>query len=123
MSLADDILAINDHTPTPVEAWGKQMVILPMSGTDRDSYDMERYAALKDGKTPESFRAKYIVRCLFLPDPVDGKYVRVFTNEQAEELGRKRDNGFVDEIVRLWQIATGISKTGEGAVEQAAKNS
>ena len=113
MSLADEILAVNDRPGVEAQAWGKTLRIVPMSGIDRDSFDV----ALHDAGGREkmhNWRAQFLVRCLY---DLEGN--RVFTNEQAEALGQKH----AETIRRLFDIATNENETGPVAVEEAAKNS
>ncbi len=111
MSLADEILSVNDRQGVEVQAWGKTLRVVPMSGIDRDSYDLARHRA---NGNMENWRAQFLVRCLF-----DAEGNRIFTDEQAGELGKKHS----DTIKRLFELATEENKTGPGAVEEAAKNS
>ena len=114
MTPAELILQIEDRPRVEVQAWGQTLYMQPMSGTDRDSYDMELHRAKDEKRELENWRARYVVRCLF-----DAQGQRVFTNEQAEALGKKNS----ETIRRLFDLASDASKTGGNALEQEAKNS
>jgi hypothetical protein len=114
MTLAEEILAINDREGTQTTAWGKPILILPMSGTDRDRYDWEMHHASKDEVTPDNWRARYLVRCLFAPN---GE--RIFRDDQADQLGTKN----ATTIQRLFDLAKGVNGKGDNAITDEAKNS
>jgi hypothetical protein len=115
MTTAEQILAFNDRQPVPIEEWGQKLQIVPMSGVDLDSYHVERHRAKEAGQdNMHNWRAKFLVRCIY-----DLQGNRVFSDEQAEQLGHKHGKT----LQRLFDIAEAVNKTGPGAVEAEAKNS
>ena len=114
MSLADEILATDDRPRVPVVAWGRTLYLQPMSGTERDSYDVELHRASEAGERMNNWRAKQLVRSL-----VNERGERIFTDEQAGELGKKNNAT----LRRLFEQTEAINATGPDAVETAAKNS
>jgi len=58
----DAILAANDTKLVPVEIpeWGGTVYVRPMTGAERDSYDMEMVATGK----PENLRGRMAVRTI-----------------------------------------------------------
>ena len=118
-TLADQILATDDRPAREVRAWGQHLWIRPISGTERDAYDVERsqaFEAAQDG-TVGYWRARYLVRCLFDGPGPDAK--RVFSNQQAAALAEKSG----ETIKRLWDVANAVNESGPGAEAAAGKNS
>lgn len=113
MSIADEILAFDDRKSIPVNAWGKELFLVPMSGTDRDAFDLENYQLRQKTGSMPNYTARYLVRCL-----VDAEGNRIFTDAQAESLGAKHSQT----LDRLYKQAEGISQTGKLAVDAAVKN-
>jgi len=114
MTISESILAFPDRQYTPITAWGVTVHLAPMSGTDRDSYDLELHRAKEAGGDLQNWRARFLVRCLF-----DDGGARLFRDDQAPELGLKN----ADTLRRLFELASAVNATGPGAVESAAKNS
>lgn len=111
---ADAILNASD-LPTetvPVPEWKGSVMITTMPGTDRDAWEASITNA--QGKvTAENIRAKLVVRVAV---DVDGK--RIFTDDQAEQLGKKS----AKVLSRLYNVAARLNGLTKEDIEELAKN-
>jgi len=121
--IAELILETDDRPAVAVKEWGLDLWIVPMSGTERDSYDLDLHRAKQAGEDLDNWRSRFLVRCLYADEPTGPngalQRVRIFANEQAADLGAKN----AETIGRLYDIASKVNGTQPGAVEDAAKNS
>jgi|SRR5215831_13025656 len=117
MGLRDDILAAEDRLrlPVPTPEWpaadGK-LYVRTISALERERFS-EAYRGNGDGRV-RNVMARFCVLCL-----CDGDGRAVFTEADAEELGRKAGH-VVDRIFSAAQKLNGI---GAAAAEEALKNS
>lgn len=90
MSLRDELLGLVSLPAKlePVEFFGKSLFVREMSGAERDAYEVEQVDASKAGTGLENFRARLLVRVL-----VDGEGKRIFTDADAESVGKLPANG------------------------------
>lgn len=111
MGLKEDILAFEDRAVKPVKAWGKDLFIKPMSAYDQDAWENER---VKDqDKFRDNFRAKYLVKVL-----VDADGNRIFSDEEAIELGKK----FAPTVNKLFNLAWEMNNLTEEDEKELLKN-
>lgn len=90
MSLRDDILAADDAKVVALEVpeWGRTVHLRVMSGAERDRFEMTTHKDPKSGALAPgamvNLRARFAVLVV-----CDEKGERVFTDQDAEALGRK----------------------------------
>jgi hypothetical protein len=119
---ADGILGEDD---LPIEKvltpeWKSHPVtyIRTMGGIERDAYEVESYELGADGKdytvNRKNVRARLLVRCIS-----DEKGNRLFTDDQAEQLGKKSAK-VLDRLFSVAQRLNGLSKQD---VDELVKNS
>jgi hypothetical protein len=115
MTIAEDILAINDLVPEPIELpeWKMSLWVRGMSGSDRDMYERRQYEQSKTGDLGVDMRAMLVSLAL-----VDESGERVFTDQQVAQLGKKSAVA-LDRVVKVAARLNGMST---GSVELAAKN-
>lgn len=108
----DAILAINDTALTSVEVpeWGGKVYVRPMSGRDRDAYDMEM---VNSGGKIENIRARVAVRVVC---DADGNLL--FKPEDADALGKKSAKA----LDRIYSAMENTSKTTAEGVESLKKD-
>lgn len=116
MSLTrDQILAVDDlpRETVAVPEWGGELIIRGLTGRERDAYEQSliRGRGVVDY---DNARAKLLVRCI-----IDESGERVFTEDDADALGRKA--GAV--LDRLFSVAARLSGLGPGDVEELMGNS
>lgn len=110
------ILAIDDLPREVVEVWGDRLWVRCMTAAERD--DFEAQVMVTKGKDTKlnlkNLRAQLVVRTT-----VDEDGNRLFTDEDAEDVGKKS----ADEIDKLFAVASRLSGFSEKDVEELAKNS
>ena len=101
-----------------IEAWGGDIYVRSMTGTERDKFESSN--VVKDRKTQtydvrmENLRARLVV--LTVCDETGG---RIFTDEDAKEIGRK--NAAV--IAQIYDVAARLSGITKEDIEEITKNS
>lgn len=114
MSLSrDQILASNDFGMEKVNVpeWGGEVYIRVMSVGERDAYENEWVQ--NRGKGVESFRSKFLARCL-----CDEKGERLFSDADIQLLEKKS----AKVMCRLWDKAMAHNSLASSDVEELAKN-
>jgi hypothetical protein len=119
----DGILAVNDVQleKVPVPEWGDEVIIRGLTGEELDAYQASR-RQFRNAGTPQqelifvqdNARASLLVKCL-----VDEHGARLFTDQDAGDLGRK--NGKV--LDRLYDVAARLSGLSEDEQEAMEGNS
>jgi hypothetical protein len=115
----DEILGADDlkTEKVPVPEWGGFVYIRTMTGEERDSFETDFYGAtVKDedeGTTRRNFRAKLVCRCA-----VDESGERIFTDADAEALGRKS----APALDRLWPTAKRLNALTQEDEDELVKN-
>ena len=100
-----------------VEEWGGYVLVRGMSAAARDSYEVEVAELKKQGSAAagrENYRSRLVVRCV-----VDEEGKRVFSNADAELLGRRSARA----VNLVFGVGSRLSGMGRGSVEEAEKNS
>jgi hypothetical protein len=107
----DAILAANDTKLVEVDIpeWGGKVHVRPMTGAERDSYDMEMVATGK----PENLRGRMAVRTI-----CDETGKRLFTDADAEMVGSKCASA----LDRIYAIASKQSRIGDAEVADLKKD-
>ena len=101
-----------------IEAWGGDIYVRSMTGTERDKFESSN--VVKDRKTQtydvrmENLRTRLVV--LTVCDETGG---RIFTDEDAKEIGRK--NAAV--IAQIYDVAARLSGITKEDIEEITKNS
>lgn len=90
MSIRDELLGLVSLPAKlePVEFFGQSLFVREMTGAERDAFEVAQVDANKDGKALDNFRSRLLVRVL-----VDGEGKRIFTDEDAESVGKLPANG------------------------------
>lgn len=112
----DQILGAED-LPTrdvPVPEWGGTVRMRGLTGSERDAYEasVRQFKGDRMVVKLENVRARLVAMCL-----VDEEGQRLFTDQQAKELGRK--SGKI--LDRLFDEAAKLSGLSEEAVEELAE--
>lgn len=123
MSLRDSIFAASSRPsePVTVPAWNLDgLAVRVMSAAERDSLNAESYALKQaaggdESKALSNMTARLVARTLVGPD---GN--RIFTDADAEQLGREQP---ADVLAPIYEAAARLNKLGEPAVEESVKNS
>ena len=107
----DAILAVKDTELVAVEIpeWQGTAYIRPMTGKERDAYDLE---TVGNGK-PENMRARMAVRVI-----CDEKGERIFKDSDAEMLGNKSATA----LDRVYRAMERQNKLGATEIEEAKKD-
>jgi len=107
----DAILAANDIKLVSVEIpeWGGTVHVRPMTGSERDSYDMEM---VKDG-SPRNMRGRLVVRVV-----CDETGARLFKDSDADAIGAKSSSA----LDRIYLLASKQSRVGDGEVSDLKKD-
>lgn len=117
MSLHDLILAADDLKTEKVTAWGHELTIKTLTGTERDKYEASMVEISKDG-TPrqnmENIRARLAILCVIDPDDND---LPVFNEKDIPALGGKSARE-LDKVFAACQKLNGFTKED---VEELAK--
>lgn len=98
--------------PVNVPGW-EGLYVHEMSGTDRDDYEAAQSQANKSGRGLRNFRARLLVRSIV---DADGK--RVFTDEDAESLGKLPSS----EIIAIFDHAAELNGLAKETEESDEKN-
>ncbi|MEM6560042.1 MAG: hypothetical protein AAF656_00445 [Planctomycetota bacterium] len=117
MLTRDQIFAAVDMKREKVDTreWGGHVFVRTMSGTERDAFEREMLAAKEAGGNDlANIRARLAVRTV-----CDDKGKRVFTDADAEQLGRK--SALV--LDRIFETAQRLNGIGKKDVEELAGNS
>jgi hypothetical protein len=118
MSLTREQILAADDLPrerVAIKSWGGEVYIRSFTGEERDVFE-ESLLDRSNGdvkRTLANFRAKLVALCL-----VNDQGQRLFTAEQAEELGRK-NGAILDQLAATAQKLNGLSA---GDVENLTKN-
>jgi hypothetical protein len=118
MSLSrESILAAQDlqSEDMPVPEWseGATLKVRGISAADFERFQAGLVGFRDDPAKASNIRCRFLVYCL-----VDDEGKRLFTEEDAAELGRKSPGV----IARLYDKAQALSGLGPTVVEDAAKN-
>lgn len=116
MGLRDDIFAIDDLKPQPVEVpeWGRTLYVRAMSGADRDEWETLCWSK-KDG---EPLTAKVRLTLMILCT-VDEHGEPVFSRDDIEKLAKKNYRA----MKRLIDVARELNGFGDEAIAEREKNS
>ena len=114
----DDILSAPDILVERVDVpeWGGTVLVMGMSGVERDAFEEE--SLVGKGKKREvnlhNLRARLVARSI-----VDEKRQRIFTESDAEALGKKSAAA----LQRVFNVAQRMAGLSDEDVEELAKNS
>ena len=115
MSIHDQILAADDIILEQVsipELGDMTLYVKTMTAAERDSFEI---SCVKNGKQDlNNMRAKLCVRTL-----VDEKGERIFTDTEAEQLGKKSTKA----LQKIFNVATRINALTPKDMEELVKNS
>lgn len=115
MRLTRDVIlaAVDLKTETvPVPEWGGDVEVRGLTGAERDAFEQSLYV---DNKfTASNIRARLVAFCV-----CDEKGERVFSDKDAEALGRK--SGLA--LDRVYDVAQRLSGIGKKELEEARKKS
>ena len=114
----DEILGADDLKSEKVEVpeWCGFVYIRTMTGEERDAFETDFYGATAEdetAKTRRNFRAKLVCRCA-----VDESGGRIFTDADAEVLGRKA----APALDRLWPVAQRLNALTQKDEDELVKN-
>lgn len=115
MKLADKILQADDlQTETVrIDEWDATVHVRELTAAERDAYEQSIVAREGEPMNLRNIRARLVALTL-----VDDKGERIFTDEQAEALGRK--SGRV--LDRLFDVAQRLNKMRKQDVEDVKGN-
>lgn len=107
------------QTALPLEAlrvpeWGGEVFVKTMTGSERDSFEAGHVAARKAGNDLANIRARLAVATL-----CDGEGKRLFTDEDAEALGKTHARA----LDRVFDVARRLNGIGKEEVAELEKNS
>lgn len=110
----DAILGADDLKKTVVQVpeWGGEVIIATMTGAARDAWEQSLVGA-KGGTNTSNIRARLIAACA-----VDESGVRLFTDADAEALGRKSASA----LERCVKAAQQLNRLTEADLEDAKGN-
>lgn len=117
MSIRDQILQADDLKNEPVKAWGLDLTIRTLTGTERDAFEASMVEVSKNGQAKQNIaniRARLVV--LTVIDPDDNN-LPVFTDADVEALGKKSALE-LDKVFSAAQKLNGFTKED---VEELAK--
>lgn len=117
LSLRDQILAADDLKTETVTAWGLELTIRTLSGTERDKFEASMVEVSKSGQAKqniENIRARLVI--LTVIDPSDHS-LPVFTDNDVAALGKKSALE-LDKVFSAAQKLNGFTKED---VEELAK--
>lgn len=115
----DDILGAPDIAMLEVDVpeWGGVVVCKPLTAAQRDRFEAS-VTETKNGQTTlngTNFRAKLVARCI-----VDENGVRLFTNEDVEQLGKKSSKA-LSRVFDAVSAASGMTKEDLESLEGNSK--
>lgn len=109
MSIRDQILAADDLKNETVNAWGMDLTIRTLTGTERDKFEASMVLMSKSGKARqniENIRARLVILTVIDPDDHD---LPVFTEKDIPALGAK--SGLeLDKVFAASQKLNGFTK-------------
>lgn len=115
---AEAILATATAPPQPlyVPEWGGTVYVREMSGAERDAFEAASLAGRGKGATfnAQNIRARLACACICRADGV-----RLFRDDQADELGAKSARA----LNRIFEVAAPLNGLTESDVEQLAGKS
>lgn len=117
MSIRDQILQSNDLKTETVNAWGLDLTIRTLSGTERDKFEASMVEVSKSGRPKqniENIRARLVILTVIDPDDHN---LPVFTDRDVAELGSKSALE-LDKVFAAAQKLNGFTKED---VEDLAK--
>ncbi|HYF94419.1 MAG TPA: hypothetical protein VD969_19545 [Symbiobacteriaceae bacterium] len=113
----DAILKATDLPTEPVDVpeWGGTVLVRGLNGAERDAYEasMVKQVGKEAKMNMENMRAKLVAMCI-----VDGDGKRIFTQADAEALGKKSGNV----LQRVFLVAQRLSGLATADLEISAKN-
>jgi len=120
---AADILKINDREMSYVDVpeWNCSIAMMPMSGTDRDEFELSlkkrvptaNPKVVSEAQDLSNLRAKLVAACAVNEDGS-----KLFTTKQVAELGKKNAKA----LNRCFEHAMSINGFAAEDVEELAKN-
>lgn len=114
----DDILKADDIETREVEVpqWGGTVLVRALTGKERDSYEAScmQQRGKETVRNLNNVRAKLVVRSL-----VDEEGNRIFTDQDANELGKKSAAA----LDQLFEVAAELSRLTEEDVDDLAGKS
>lgn len=116
MALDKDAILQADDLPTEVvniPEWGGDVIVRTMPGTERDQFEQEVMEITEGKKKAKNIRSLLCVRVL-----VDDEGERIFTDEDAQALGKK--SSLV--LDRIYDIAQRLNGVTAEDVDEMEKN-
>lgn len=116
-SLHDLILGADDLKTATVKAWGLDLTIRTLTGTERDAFEESMVQVAKDGTTKQNMknvRARLVA--LTVIDPNDGN-LPVFTEADIPALGKKS----ALELDRVFAAAQKLNGFTQSDIEELAE--
>jgi hypothetical protein len=103
--------------PFPVEAFGGTVYVRPLSGRDRDAYEMQNLKQTRSGTKLDlrNARARLAVLCLVERDQ-NGNWVRMFGNPDVERVGQL-PAAELDKVTEAAREASGLDAEDEAAAD------
>lgn len=112
MILSKEQILSSDDLPkktVKVKEWGGSIIVRSMTGTERDAWEMSTYGTGKVNM--DNARAKLVALTA-----IDEKGERLFTAEEAEELGRKSAKA----LSKVFAVAQKLNGLAAGDIEELA---
>jgi hypothetical protein len=116
MLTKEQILSAND-LPTQVvnvPEWNGSVIVKTMTGLERDSFEESMLKADKKSIAYVGSKSRLCVRCI-----VDDSGKRIFSDEDAEALGKKS----APAINRIYDVAARINGINKEDIDELEKNS
>jgi len=110
MILSKEAILKADDLPkktVKVKEWGGDVIVRSMTGTERDAWEIDTYGTGK--VNVQNARARLVTLTA-----IDEKGERLFTSEEAEELGRKSAKA----LSKVYVVAEKLNGLGVGDVEE-----
>lgn len=110
----DDILNFDAGEPIEVEAFGGIVHVRPLSGTERDRYEMQNLKQTRGGTTKldlTNARAR-LVQLSLVEKAEDGTWRRMFAPDHVKQLGRL-PAAELDKVAEVAREASGLSELDE----------
>ena len=99
----------------PVPEWGGEVMVRPMTGTERDAYEQAVYQEREENDgCALNMRARVVAICTL---GEDGK--QLFTDADVEALGGKS----AAPLDRIYDVVARLSRLGNAHVDELEKNS
>ena len=115
MILSKEAILKADDLPkktVTVEEWGGDVIVRSMTGVERDAWEIEQYGSGKVNM--KNMRARLVA-----VTAIDEKGKRLFTQEEAEELGKKSAKA----IAKVYDAASKLNGLGADDIEELAGES